>query len=1232
MRESDLVATMTVHYASDGEGAVAAGANTVAAAQDRVSASAQAMATSTEAAARRQVSAAAAYDALSRRLDPASRAFLELQRNTADYNRILAQNSEALDRAGQPLSVYRDRLNAAAVAAENLRRQQLNASVNQGAGFNPSAANTSTYAAQFAGMADAADAKARQIGQQFGVSLDESLIAGVAKSARDSSSIFAAEMDRLDTISQQKAMQVGKNFQEGLDASLIAGVSKSARDSATVFTAELDRLDTIAQQKATQIGKNFQDDLNKSFNIGGSSKSASQSADVFKETIIAQEDAVTRLRTAINPLQVEQGKLGVEMANYKTLLQQGKITTTEYAQAQEMAGKRLFDFNQNLHQVGAGGRVAANEMTNLSFQINDVISGLVMGQSPFRIIAQQGGQFFQIFQQSKSSIADFARSSIDWLGSLFTVGRVAFGGIATAIGGVIYANASYISSQREVNQSLIGIGARTQTTAAQINDFAKQNASATGLSVDQARTVAVEFTKTGNIAVAGLTGVGNAIHGFSVLTGQSVDEASKTFAKAFSGDVATGAEELNKTYGFLNASTRDYIRTLELQGDRSKAIQVVLDAIAKDNKRAEDSVSLLTKAYDLLANAASKAKNAIGAGTAPQSNEDQLAALEKQKAALEQPSQQRFTDPSRLITGLFSGSVVSPSLDSINKALDVLKEKIAGIKADNIAKQFQAWSLAADDVTKATIPQIKQLEDLQKAEMALVLGRNLNDPRADAALTSNRNQQASTKEAEGDAARYGQRVKEISQSWAGVGQSTALALQASSNNLPVIQAVGGAARMAAQYAADYWNALDKGKAPADALSLAIDNLANSQAAANSSVQAQTWSLQNNLGVSQAWTAATQMKAQAEATYNQLLHDGVSAEVAGAAAAAQYADSKAKAVASAEKLVQSSQDSVDKALVQGTAMESVVNASIAYRDAMQAGATATQAAAISANTLEASLISAAQAAQKVDAAAANAATAAYIAGGGGTFKPEIMPSGTHSFVADSRLNVSYRGGGGGMRLDVGQKSGADGVGSGQSPPALTSDQIANLLLASGGLDSAIGAVQKLPSQLDPSGTLSTLFGLKNSQTTDNASKIANDQQFLGWLQAQPQTIANLQAIASLTSEIQTLSKATDANTAATQATLNPLYSQGHGALAIGYYKAAAGLDMIAQGPTSGDQVPFHAMINGGERVRIEPAGQSSNDNSRQISVVQNFYGISNNNRRRSARQAGQGFAQPIAALG
>jgi hypothetical protein len=142
--------------------------------------------------------------------------------------------------------------------------------------------------------------------------------------------------------------------------------------------------------------------------------------------------------------------------------------------------------------------------------------------------------------------------------------------------------------------------------------------------------------------------------------------------------------------------------------------------------------------------------------------------------------------------------------------------------------------------------------------------------------------------------------------------------------------------------------------------------------------------------------------------------------------------------------------------------------------------------------------------------------------------------------------------------------------------------------------------------------------------------------LAWLQTQPETIARDQNIVSLMNSINQLKQATDSNTAATAATLNPLYSQGHGALAIGYYKAATGLDGLVQGPSGVDQVPVHMMLTAGERVQVTPQGQSqnSNDNSRSshTTIVQSFdFRGAQSNSRRSSRQYAQGFGQTAAAM-
>src|SRR6185369_1506431 len=102
-------------------------------------------------------------------------------------------------------------------------------------------------------------------------------------------------------------------------------------------------------------------------------------------------------------------------------------------------------------------------------------------------------------------------------------------------------------------------------------------------------------------------------------------KAAKTLAQALSGDLVKGAQDLNKTYGFLNPAIEENIRQLQLSGDRAGATQIILKAIEEDNKKAADSVNFLTNAWNLLANAADKAKNAIGSALGGGSRDEKLA-------------------------------------------------------------------------------------------------------------------------------------------------------------------------------------------------------------------------------------------------------------------------------------------------------------------------------------------------------------------------------------------------------------------------------------------------------------------------------------------------------------------------------------------------------------------------------------------------------------------------------
>lgn len=919
----------------------------------------------------------------------------------------------------------------------------------------------------------------------------------------DPASRALAELDRAQR-TVTRALDQGVTSQSRANEVLAMYATRASAAAAAANTA------AVAEENRRRAQSNTSVNQGQGFNPA-SANTATYAAQ-FEAAAHAQDmmaASATKLRAAINPLEAEQGRLASEMKVYKQALDAGKISEAEFSAAHAMAGKRLSDFAQNLKVAGTAGRVMSGEMTNLGFQLNDVVTGLALGQSPFMILGQQGGQIVQIFANSKSSIADFAKSSVGWFTSLFTVGRFAFGGVAAAVGTAVFAMHEFAESQRLAGQALIGVGQRTGTTVAQINEFAKANATVTGLSVDQARDLAVEFTKTGNISIAGLKGLGDAVHGYSILTGKDATEATKDLAQSLGGDLVKAAEKLNSTYGFLDAKSRDYIRTLELQGGRTQAIQFIVDAMAKDNQKAADSLSFVSKAWDAVANAASRAKNIVGSANL------------------------KDTLPAGGIGGAEGLTMAAPQNQTIPQAVIPDAERLGAV-----VKLLQDWSLAADNVTRATIPQITQVEALQKAEVDLIAARNAKeflgqsaDPQNEAALTAIRNQIAALQEAQGQAARYNQQVAAISQAWGNVGQSVALQLQ---------------------------------------------------------------SMQNVLPVAQAWTNATRMRAQEEATYLSLIQQGRTEEEASAVAAKEYQLSKAAAVASAQQLVQSSADNLEKIRAAGTGMEGVVDASIAYRDAIQGGATAMQANIIAANTLEASMLRVAQAsmqAQQSQIDAANGTTNGILTTkdmGSSFFAPtENKQSGsfvipTHTIDLGDGATVTVSSGVQG----IGMLAGAGVAPTVVSRTPVSASKIADRYVSHGDYAGGISAIMKSGADVNEKiSSVDELTQVMNNMTSDKGAQASNLRSELDWLSTLPQTIARDQKIVSLTQSIDQLKDSTDSLTSVNQDLLSPYYSQDPRTSRIGFRSQgmAEGGFVVPGTPSANDNMLATFPVASGENI-------------------------------------------------
>lgn len=185
--------------------------------------------------------------------------------------------------------------------------------------------------------------------------------------------------------------------------------------------------------------ENLTNNLGKNVSLGSSSNLKKQVDDLTKSVAQAEKEKVafaknaqadiTRIEkeNALARLEIEkqltkqinaEQKLRVNEAKRANLEAIGELKAEEAAKRQVLNETAKFSnssqdavnrFNRQSPK-GSGLNLSSFQKQNLSYQANDVITGLASGQSPLQILAQQGGQIAQIFDvaQAKAFVAAFA--------------------------------------------------------------------------------------------------------------------------------------------------------------------------------------------------------------------------------------------------------------------------------------------------------------------------------------------------------------------------------------------------------------------------------------------------------------------------------------------------------------------------------------------------------------------------------------------------------------------------------------------------------------------------------------------------------------------------------------------------------------------------------------------------------------------------------------------------------
>lgn len=523
--------------------------------------------------------------------------------------------------------------------ADAAQRAQTEINQRFGIGRSATAAGATTSAFEQQGQeflkaqAEYATQAARAANDTFSRSFG---IGASGRSASDSASAFAAALDEQENIARMKAQEAGRAFADDFNRSLGIGMAaKSASASGSVFAAELERVEALAKMKAEQAGKAFTDAFNRSMGIGVSARDNGATFEALNargassdrlergrmQAILAEgmargeankraAEAEDRLADSVKRRIPTQAGLNEEIAQYQSLLAKGKITQDEAAGAIDVATKRFRDYQHAMGGVEGTGRRVSNEMTNLSFQLNDVVTGLMLGQSPFMIMAQQGGQVLQILQTGQGGVSGTLKNVGSTLLGLVTPARVAVGALAGVGLTALIAQSRWSDAQRELSRSLTGTGRDAGMTVSMLNDVAAAASRIQGISTGQTRATVGTLANAG--VGPGMIGQVAAIQRDLAAT-LSIEgtEANQLLARAFS-DPVRGAEMLNEVLGGLTESTRSYVRLAVAAGDADRARQRLLDTFTPRLGRATELTSGWAQAWEKVKQAASDAADQVG--------------------------------------------------------------------------------------------------------------------------------------------------------------------------------------------------------------------------------------------------------------------------------------------------------------------------------------------------------------------------------------------------------------------------------------------------------------------------------------------------------------------------------------------------------------------------------------------------------------------------------------------
>jgi phage-related minor tail protein len=225
---------------------------------------------------------------------------------------------------------------------------------------------------------------------------------------------------------------------------------------------------------------------------------------------------------------------------------------------------------------GQAGKLTAQQLQQVSFQLNDLAVQVASGGNPLVALVQQGSQLSGTFGGVRPALAAVT--------SLITPAVVGFGGLAAAVGTVALAA---VEGQRDLvrfDNTLAATGNRAGLTRVAYESIADSVARSTNTTIGSARELTLSLAATGQIGPRALRATAEAGQLMVDRLGKGTKEVVDQLVRLQTEPSKLALEWSRATNGLTVAQFKQ-VQALEKLGEKGAAANIVMEAMTEHARR-----------------------------------------------------------------------------------------------------------------------------------------------------------------------------------------------------------------------------------------------------------------------------------------------------------------------------------------------------------------------------------------------------------------------------------------------------------------------------------------------------------------------------------------------------------------------------------------------------------------------------------------------------------------------